>query len=130
MRQAYLLNSLRADRGLNVPDLDDESILIFRKSKATNYNWEKQIMEQYPDKIKNAFEVSKQQCKVVLALSFYDLEELVEIHQRQEAVMFCLLLNRLMRRWRLILTDLLIGLDITACPNIMFTFLATSCRCS
>ncbi len=80
LKQAYLLNSLRADKGLNVPDLDDESILIFRKSKATNYNWEKQIMKQYPDKIKNAFEVSKQQCKVVLALSFYDLEELVEIH--------------------------------------------------
>ena len=80
LKQAYLLDSLRADRGLNVLDLDDEGILIFRKSKATNYNWEKRIMGRYPDKIKNAFEVSNQQCKVVLALSLYDLEELVEIH--------------------------------------------------
>jgi ribonuclease J len=36
-------------------------------------------MQQFPDKVKNAFDVSKQQSKVVLALSFYDLEELVEI---------------------------------------------------
>lgn len=79
LKQAYLLNSLRSDRGLRVPDLEDENILIFRKSKATIHKWEKQISDQYPDKVKNAFDLSKQQCKVVLAMSFYDLEELVEI---------------------------------------------------
>jgi len=79
LKQAYLLNALRADKGLKVPDLNDENVLIFRKSKATNYKWENQIMQQFPDKVKNAFDVSKQQSKVVLALSFYDLEELVEI---------------------------------------------------
>jgi ribonuclease J len=79
LKQAYLLNALRADEGLDVPDLSEEGVLIFRRSKATNYRWENQIMEQFPDKVKNAFDVSKQQCKVVLALSFYDLEELVEI---------------------------------------------------
>jgi ribonuclease J len=79
LRQAYLLEALRRDRGLSIPDLNDESVLIFRKSKKTRDKWENRIMEQYHDKIKNSFEVSKQQCKLVLALSFYDLEELVEI---------------------------------------------------
>jgi ribonuclease J len=79
LRQAYLLNALRADKGLHLPDLNDANILIFRKSKATSYKWEKQISEQYPDKVKSAFDLSKQQCKIVLALSFYDFEELVEI---------------------------------------------------
>jgi ribonuclease J len=79
LKQAYLLNALRADKGLSVPNLNDESILIFRKSKSTTYKWEKEILEQYSDKVKTAFDVSKQQCKVVLGLSFYDLEELVEI---------------------------------------------------
>jgi len=79
LKQAYLLNALHSDKGLRLPDLDDESIVIFRKSKATSYKWEKQISERYPDKVKNAFDLSKQQCKVVLAMSFYDLEELVEI---------------------------------------------------
>ncbi len=79
LKQAYLLNALRADRSLSIPDLGDRDILIFRKSKSTNYKWEKQILEQYADKIKTAFELSKQQCNVVLGLSFYDLEELVEL---------------------------------------------------
>jgi ribonuclease J len=79
LRQAYLLNAFCADKGLDVPLLDDPDVLVFRKSKQTSYKWEKQIIEQYPDKVKNAFDVSKNQCKMVLALSFYDLEELVEI---------------------------------------------------
>jgi ribonuclease J len=79
LKQAYLLNALRADRGLSVPDLSDESVLVFRKSKQRYEKWEKQILEQYPSRIVDVFEVSKRQCKVVLALSFYDLEELVEI---------------------------------------------------
>jgi ribonuclease J len=79
LKQAYLLNALKNDAGLHVPDLNDENVLIFRKSKKTYDKWERQIMEQYENKLVNVFEVSKQQCKVVLALSFYDLEELVEI---------------------------------------------------
>ena len=79
LRQAYMLNALREDKHLMVPDLKDEGIWIFRKSKKKYEKWENQIMEQYKDKIKDVFELSKQQCKAVLAMSFYDLEELVEI---------------------------------------------------
>jgi len=79
IRQAFLLNALRKDKGLSIPNLSDENISIFRKSKKTKENWESQLMEKYPDKIKIASDVSKQQCKAVLAMSFYDLEELVEI---------------------------------------------------
>jgi ribonuclease J len=79
LKQAYLLNALRGDRGLSIPNLNDKDILIFRKSKSTQYKWEEQIENQCPNQVKNAFELSKQQCKVVLAMSFYDLEELVEL---------------------------------------------------
>lgn len=79
LRQAYLLNALRADRGLSVPNLNDENVLIFRKSKERRDKWENQVSEQHADKIIDVFEVSKQQCKVILALSFYDFEGLVEI---------------------------------------------------
>jgi len=82
LKQAYMLNALREDKHLEIPNLNGESILIFRKSKKTYRKWEKQIMEEYHDKIVDVFEVSKQQCKVVLAMSFYDLEELVEINPR------------------------------------------------
>jgi ribonuclease J len=79
LKQAYLLNALRKDRHLGVPDLNDKSILIFRKSKKRYDKWESQIMEQYKTKIIDVFDVSKQQCKAVLAMSFYDLEELMDI---------------------------------------------------
>jgi ribonuclease J len=79
LKQAYLLNALRKDKHLSVPDLNDTNVLIFRKSKKRYDKWESQIMEQYKNKIVDVFEVSKQQCKAVLAMSFYDLEELIEI---------------------------------------------------
>ncbi len=81
LKQAYLLDALRKDKGLSVPALDDEGILIFRKSKKRFDKWESQLIEQYEEqnKIFDVFEVSKQQCKVVLALSFYDFEELVPL---------------------------------------------------
>ena len=81
LKQAYLLDALRKDKGLYVPALDDESMLIFRKSKKRFDKWESQLIERYDkqNKIFDVFEVSKQQCKVVLALSFYDFEELVPL---------------------------------------------------
>ena len=81
LKQAYLLDALRKDKGLTVPALDDEDVLIFRKSKKRFDKWENQLIEQYgkQNKIFDVFEVSKQQCKVVLALSFYDFEELVAL---------------------------------------------------
>ncbi|HUT17107.1 MAG TPA: MBL fold metallo-hydrolase [Acidobacteriota bacterium] len=81
LKQAYLLDALRKDKGLRVPALDDESMLIFRKSQKRFDKWESQLIERYDkqNKIFDVFEVSKQQCKVILALSFYDFEELVPL---------------------------------------------------
>ncbi|MBT0159498.1 MBL fold metallo-hydrolase [Candidatus Bathyarchaeota archaeon A05DMB-2] len=81
MRQAYLLEELRKDKGLSVPTLDDEAMLIFRKSKKRFDKWENELAERYEgaNKVFDVFEVSKQQCKVVLAVSFYDFEELVPL---------------------------------------------------
>lgn len=79
LKQAYLLEALRKDKGLRVPSLSDDNILIFRKSKKTESKWEKQFTEQYKGKVKHASDIAKQQCDVVLGLPFYDLEELVEV---------------------------------------------------
>jgi len=79
LKQAYLMEALRRDKGLSLPDLNDENILIFRKSKKKYEKWENHIIEQYKSKIVDVFEVSKRQCNAILAMSFYDLEELVDI---------------------------------------------------
>ncbi len=85
LRQAYLMDALRSDKRLNIPRLEDESILIFRKSKKLTEgkerlrSWEKQLLERYSSKVVDSEQVSKKQCKVILTMSFYDLEQLVEI---------------------------------------------------
>ena len=78
LKQAYLLDALRDDVHLKVPALDDDGLLIFRKSKKRYDKWETGLIERFEGKNKmfDVFEVSKQQCKVVLAVSFYDFEEL------------------------------------------------------
>jgi len=84
LKQAYLLDALRKDKGLTVPALDDEGVLIFRKSKKRFDKWEKQLMERYEgqNKIFDVFDVSKQQCNVILAVSFYDFDELVPLQPK------------------------------------------------
>jgi len=82
LRQAYMLKALRKDKHLKVPSMGDESILIFRKSKKRYRKWEKQMIEEYSDKIVDVFEVSKRQREIVLAMSFYDLEELMKINPK------------------------------------------------
>ncbi len=81
LKQAYLLEALRKDKGLQVPALDDEAMLIFRKSKKRFDKWESQLIERYEgaNRVFDVFEASKQQCKVILAVSFYDFEELVQL---------------------------------------------------
>ncbi len=84
LKQAYLLDALRKDKGLTMPSLDDDAILIFRKAKKRFGKWESQIINRYDkqNKIFDVQKVSKQQCKVVLAMSFYDLEELVQLEPK------------------------------------------------
>ncbi|MGQ9538751.1 MAG: MBL fold metallo-hydrolase [Candidatus Bathycorpusculaceae bacterium] len=79
LKQAYLMNALSKDKRLSIPKLEDEGILIFRKPKERVSAWEKQIMEQYPEKIVDAEQISKRQQGIILTMSLYDLEQLVEI---------------------------------------------------
>jgi ribonuclease J len=80
------------EKCLKVPALDDDVMLIFRKSKKRFDKWEKQLMEQYEgqNKIFDVFEISKQQCKMVFAVSFYDFDELVPL---QPAAGSCYILS-------------------------------------
>jgi len=81
LKQAHLLNALKKDKGLHVPDLDSDDVLVFRKSKKRFDKWERDLIDRYDgrDKVFDVFEASKRQCNVVLAMSFYDFEELVDL---------------------------------------------------
>jgi ribonuclease J len=92
LKQAALLDALRGDVHLKVPALEDDGLLIFRKSKKRYDKWETNLIERFSggDKIFDVFEVSKQQCNMVLAVSFYDFEELNAI---QPAIGSCYVLS-------------------------------------
>jgi ribonuclease J len=79
LRQAYLLDALRKDKHLAVPDLGDSNLMIFRKSKQRYEKWERALMERFngKNKVFDVFEASNRQCKMVLELSFHDFKELV-----------------------------------------------------
>jgi ribonuclease J len=64
-----------------VPSLEDEGILVFRKSKKRFDRWEKELIQRFDGegKVLDVFKLSKRQCKVVLAVSFYDFEELISL---------------------------------------------------
>jgi ribonuclease J len=74
-----LLNALRVDEGLKLPDLNDDNIFVLRKSKKRYDRLENSILQQYSAEVADAFEVSKRQRNAILALSFYDLEELANV---------------------------------------------------
>lgn len=82
LRQAYLIEALASDRKLRLPRLSDEGVMVFRKSKERMYAWERQILERYPDKVVDVEQVSKRQQNIILTMSLYDLEQLVEIQPR------------------------------------------------
>ncbi|MGB9960145.1 MAG: MBL fold metallo-hydrolase [Candidatus Bathyarchaeales archaeon] len=87
-KQAYLMNALRKDKGLTIPSLSDEHLLIFRKSKKkeggkeVRRTWERQLLEEYSGGVVDSEGISKQQCKLVFSVSFYDLEQLMEVHPK------------------------------------------------
>ncbi len=62
-----------------IPELDDEHMMIFQKAKKRYYGWEQELIERYEAKVVDSSKIAKMQNSVVLTLSFYDLEELVEI---------------------------------------------------
>jgi len=79
LKQAYLLKELAKDKRLKIPHLDDENIAVFRKKKSRYYGWEKEIQEEYEEKVVNAEAVGRNGDKYVLVLSFYDFEELIDV---------------------------------------------------
>jgi len=77
LRQAYLLHQLSKDPHLSLPKIDDQDLLIFRKGKKRYFHWEKEAMKL--GRIVDSHEIAERQKDIVLACSFYDLNELTEI---------------------------------------------------
>jgi len=80
MKQAHTLNELRKDKKLRVPDVFNDNIIIYRKSKKRFYDWEEEILNR--GNVKDASQVKSMQDKTILASSFSDMKELIDIRPR------------------------------------------------
>ena len=77
LRQAYVLNKLKADKGLQFPPIESADFLIFKREKKSYYKWEQAILGF--SNVVDAQEVKKIQDRVILASGFADLKELLEM---------------------------------------------------
>jgi ribonuclease J len=80
MKQAHTLNQLRKDRKLRVPDVFNDNIIIYRKSKKRFYDWEEDILNR--GNVKDASQVKSSQDKTILVSSFSDMKELIDIRPK------------------------------------------------
>lgn len=81
LRQAYLLRRLSSDRKLRIPNIDgDEQVAIYQRSKKTYRKWERELLDV--ENVTTASEIRGEQAKTILACSFSDVKELVEIRPK------------------------------------------------
>jgi ribonuclease J len=78
LKQAYILQRLRADKRLQVPEIDSEEFLIFRREKKRYFNWENAIADRYSNVV-DAQRIAEVQSKVVLSTSYSDFNEMLNI---------------------------------------------------
>jgi len=82
MKQAVLVKLLQEDRGIELFPLDDPNILVFRRERKTEYEWEK-LISRTPI---TSTEVQGMQDELILAASFYDMNETVGINPKPGSV--------------------------------------------
>ncbi len=78
-KQAWLVHNLRDDKHLNLFGLEDTGLLIFQREKRRLYEWEKVLMNCYPDKMVDSRYVNAHQGELLLVSSFWDMNEMVEV---------------------------------------------------
>ena len=77
LRQAYILNKLKQDKHLKLPPVRSDGFLVFQRQKKQYYKWEQEIIDH--GNIVDSSQVNRMQDEVILATSFSDLKELIDI---------------------------------------------------
>ncbi|MHA1971767.1 MAG: MBL fold metallo-hydrolase [Candidatus Hodarchaeales archaeon] len=76
LKQAYLLKLLQDDPHLEIPSLDDPSIVVYKRPKKKYYKWEKELLEELPAIIT---EPTFDQTEYVFQCDFWNLTDLIDI---------------------------------------------------
>jgi ribonuclease J len=78
LKQAHILDKLKTDKNLELPEVNSEDFLIFRREKKRYYGWESAIASKYPNVV-DAERIGGLQGKVILSATFSDFNEMLNI---------------------------------------------------
>jgi len=79
MKLAFMVS--RLSRKMKTIDLNDPDVYIYCREKGTTYEWEKEVLNKYSN-VKSCIDVEKEQAKLLMVASFYDMNEMCEIKPR------------------------------------------------
>ncbi|MFW6065145.1 MAG: MBL fold metallo-hydrolase, partial [Candidatus Natronoplasma sp.] len=77
MKQAFLLQALRDDPGLDIFDLRDDAVIVFGEESSKLKEWERRVSEEV--KIWSGDELKEIQEQLVLKASYYNMNDLLKI---------------------------------------------------
>lgn len=86
LKQAYLLDTLKSDPRIDIPDVQsDKHLFAYRRCKKTYYKWEQAIMAKMGE-VLDAETVGENQSQYIMAATFYDLNELINIQPVADSI--------------------------------------------
>ncbi len=78
-KQAAILEAVRPDSRLDIVNLSDPNVAIFLREKERPRQWEREIMERYPNCCVRGEDISREQDRYVLVASLFDMNESLTI---------------------------------------------------
>jgi len=79
IKLAFMIHKLSSK--IKTINLKDPNVYIFRRHKKTDYEWEKQILNNYTN-VKGCEEIEKEQDQMIMVASFHDMNEMCEIRPK------------------------------------------------
>ena len=77
IKQAFLLQALRKDPGLDIFDIKDEDVIVFGEESSRMQEWERRVIEEV--EVWNGEDIGDIQDEVVLKASYYDMNDLMDV---------------------------------------------------
>jgi len=77
MKQAFLLQSLREDPGIDIFDIREKDVIVFGEEPSKMQEWERRVLDEV--ELWNGDEVRDIQDEVVLKASYYDMNDLMDV---------------------------------------------------
>jgi len=84
IKQAFLLQKLKKDKHLDIFDIKEDDVLVFRKDKNRTQAWEEEVHEE--TKTYTGSDLNDIQDNVVLVASYYDMNEIMKIKPKPGSV--------------------------------------------